>query len=530
MLCQQCDKLCDDGLRCQCNKLLCMQCYPWHECPTSFLPMWPTQERGVNDTIDALKAGEKAICTTAPTGGGKTRIASEITKIVTEQWNWRVALLTNRRILTRQGTKTLSAAGIEHGIIAAGYPMDVLNRVQVVSAQTLQSKMNRGHMDVPLCNLAIVDEAHRRDFDGILKKLAERGTARLGITATPIGIGDLYSKLIVAGTNSELRKCGALVRCDVNAPSEPDMKGVKMIRGEYVHKGMVQRVMQCICFADVFDSWNENNPWGMPTLLFAPGVPESKWFCEQFEKRGVKARHIDGTTDDRERDEIFEMSKEGELKVISSFGVLREGADLPWIRYGILVQVCGALGTYLQIVGRLLRAYPGKDLAILQDHSGAWHRHGSPNIDRVWDMNKSEKEIANERRLARQRGETKEPICCPNCKGVRMAGTKCPHCGHEHQKSVRAVRMTDGKLKKMVGDVIKPKIQPSNDERNWKTCLFSAGYAGQTLSQARGRFRRLTGRWLPSEIHPQPARDSTDWDRRAADVYPWLLKRKKAST
>ena len=71
-------------------------------------------------------------------------------------------------------------------------------------------------------------------------------------------------------------------------------------------------------------------------MLFAPGVPESKWFVEQFERRGVKARHIDGDTPDEVRNEILDRHREGDVKVISSYGVLREGADLPWATMSLL--------------------------------------------------------------------------------------------------------------------------------------------------------------------------------------------------
>jgi len=527
MLCPRCDKLRDSGLRCSCDALLCPTCYETHVCPADVKPLWPNQERGIAETLAALQAGEKALCMTSPTGGGKTRTATEIVKVVTGEWNWRALLLTNRKILTRQGTKTFDSLDVEHGIIAAGYPMDLLKRVHVASAQTLNSRIGRGAFEVPYADLVIVDECHRRDCDALLTAYAKRGTPRLGLTATPIGLSGRYTKLIVAGTNSELLKIKALVPCDVFAPSEPDMKGVKMVAGEFVHKGMVERVMQCTVFADVFGSWDAHNQWHLPTLLFAPAVPESKWFAEEFERRGIPARHIDGDTSNNEREDIFAAHEAGEIKVISSYGVLREGADLPWVRYAILVQVCGSLTTYLQIVGRILRAYRGKDRAILQDHSGSWHRHGSPNVDRIWSLDKSDKDWQKEFKLKRQNGDVREPICCPKCHGIRKTGPKCPHCGHEHQKSVRMVRTIAGELKKMVGDVIKPKIQPSNDQRNWKSCLFATANCGQTLKQARGRFHTLTGRWPPADVTPQPPFGSTDWARRAGDVYPWLLKRKQ---
>jgi len=188
-----------------------------------------------------------------------------------------------------------------------------------------------------------------------------------------------------------------------------------------------------------------------------------------------------------------------------------------------LLQACGGLSTYLQIVGRLLRTYEGKERAILQDHSGAWHRHGSPNADREWRLGETDRHIARRVQRSRQRGDAPaEPICCPKCQGIRAAGPKCSYCGHEHVRSIRMVRMTSGQLKKMQGPTVKRRKIYSDDERLWTSCLYAAAHSGHTLGQARGRFVQRAGKPFPDDLPHAPAFGSVDWDRRALDVYPWL--------
>jgi hypothetical protein len=81
----------------------------------------------------------------------------------------------------------------------------------------------------------------------ILGHYRKAGAIVLLVTATPVGLPKADG-LIVAGTNSELRKCGALVPCYVFAPDEPDMKGVKKtVVGEFVQAEMRKRVMQTVC-------------------------------------------------------------------------------------------------------------------------------------------------------------------------------------------------------------------------------------------------------------------------------------------
>lgn len=529
MLCASCQQTSDTRIQCSEGLYHCPRCYESHICPATELPRWPHQISAPVDVYAAIDRGCMEVCLTSPTGGGKTTIMTDITREAVEKRNWRVGLFTNRKILTGQNTETLESFGIDHGVIAAGYPMDLLKRVQLMSVQTLRSRVfQQQRFDVPYFDLCLFDECHRRDYDPVIAILRERKRPYIGVTATPIDIGDIYQTLVVAGTNSELRKCGALVPCDVFSPSEPDMKGVKMVKGEYIHAGMVKRVMQCIVFGDVFKHWQTLNPFGTPTLVFAPGVPESKWFCEQFAARGVQAAHIDHNTKDNEREDIIEGSREGRIRVICSYGVLREGFNAPWIQCGILIQVCGALKNYLQTVGRLLRAYEGKDKALLIDHSGVWHRHGSPNVDREWALTMTEKKLAKERKQRLQKGEEAEPIRCPKCGGIRKAGPECPFCHHQHTKSVRMVVMETGELKRMVGSVVKPKKEVDTDTKIWTGCLYACARSGRTVRQAAGIFRQKTGHWLPDSVQPQPPTGSLDWDRRCSEVFPWLLKRKGA--
>lgn len=480
------------------------------------LPLWAHQVRGIDGGVAAEEEGCRGVCITSPTGGGKSRVAVELARRGAEA-GMPVVIYTNRKVLTRQAAKVLTKHGVEHGVLADGYDADLSKLVQIASIQTIKSRWER--WGLPQARWVLVDEAHNHAFDDVIEKHIEDGAAVFMLTATPVGMHKQCARLVVAGTNSELRKCGALVPCMVYAPTEPDMRGVKMNAvGEYVHKGMAKRVMQCTVFADVFDHWQRLNPQAKPTLLFAPGVPESRWFVEEFKKRGVEAAHIDGETPDKERDRLLALSEAGKLPVISSFGVMREGLDAPWITHGILLQVCGGLSTYLQIVGRLLRAAPGKDQAVLLDFSGCWHRHGSPNADREWKLGDTDKSLAKARKKAIQEGRIQEPVCCPKCHGVRAGGAKCPHCGYEHVRSVRMVRMLDGKLERMVGNVIKKKPQQTPDQKTWVSCLYRSGRSNRTIGQARGLFYRLTGRALPADCKPQPAPDSVEWNMKLSQV------------
>lgn len=503
--------------------------------PSEQPPLWESQVRAMTMIRGAVADGYRAIVVCAPTGAGKTRVMREIAVGALLRGK-RVALFTNRKLLTAQAVKAFKEIGVAFGVMAADYDADLTQPAQIASFQTIESRVfNRRSWMLPRADVVLVDEAHSNKGDmaaRVITSYRARGAIVLGFSATPVGLGEpLYETLLVTATKVELRKAGVLVPCRVFAPDEPDMQGVRRNKvGEYVKNGATRRIMETIIFGDVFTHWETLNPERRPTILFAPGVPESRWFVEQFRARGATAAHIDADTTDAERAAIMAGSEDGSIQVVSSCGVLREGVDMPWLYYGILCQVCGTASGYYQTVGRLMRAYTKnpryvKDHCLLQDHSGAWHRIGSPNADPKWQLGKTDVDIAGEGKASRERGEEREPIRCPQCGGIRLTGPACPHCGFSHTLSVRAVRMVDGTLKQMAGNTVKKRA--GDDERVWKSCLFAGGMSGKSMAQVRADFQRRSRRALPEGLPYCPDPGSMDWGREVAELYPWTAKRRK---
>lgn len=492
--------------------------------------LWPHQQFAIEEARQRIAEGHKAIVVSAPTGSGKTRMMTALAELAAGKRK-KVVIFTNRKILLDQASEALESQNVSHGIMASGHQLATLRDVQLASIQTIDSRVFKNETwELPQADVAMLDEAHSQTSAVPLKVIEHykaAGSVVLGFTATPVGLGGIYSTLIQAGTYSELKAAGVLLGGDIYAPSEPDMQGVKMNRqGEYHAKAMSKRVQQCTVFGDVWDHWWRLNPHCRPTVLFAPGVAFSRDYVRMFNERGVSSAHIDGDTEPAEREDIFGRLADGSLSLVSSCGVLREGWNFPGVCHGILLQVCGALSTYIQIAGRLMRSAPGKEKWILQDHAGAFWRHGAPDMDRDWSLEDTDKSIAKEQKKAVEAGKQREPICCPACHYVRMSGPHCPACGHQHEKSVRQVRTVDGKLVKMTGQVVKVKKPVSGAERAWSQALFQAGASGKTMAQASHLFHSATGEWPSSSLKYVPPKGSNDWNRKVRDVYPWTVKRK----
>lgn len=502
------------------------------------MELWPHQERALEQADAAEMAGIRRICVTSPTGGGKSLMMRERIR----RKRRRTVLYTNRRMLREQLSEGMAADGIEHGIRASGQSPALLRDVQVSSIQTEESRVfKRGRWELHDAEEVHVDEAHNQKggvAEKVLKEHIARGATVFGWTATPLDIGDLYDHLIIAGTNSELRACGAHVVCRTYGPDEPDTSKIKpTATGEYTEGDVRKVIMTPTIFGRVFDSWHKLNPDARSAILFAPGVPESMYFAEEFHKRGVPAAHIDGEyvwingermpSDQEARDYLSKASESGEVKVVCNRFVMREGIDWPWLYHCIMATVFGSPTSYLQAGGRLLRSHESLDHVLLQDHGGNWWRHGSLNADREWRLEYTARMVSAMREERLREKKEAEPIVCPECGSVRASGPVCTACGHRTERKSRRVMQLDGSLIEHEGDIFRPRKvkEVSNTLKLWEGVYWRAKKSpkGMTFNQAYALFYQDYDYWPPRSLPMMPRLDS-DWHRKVRDVpYPSLI-------
>jgi superfamily II DNA or RNA helicase len=501
----------------------------------------PHQIQGVRDVLEARQQGERIIILTAPTGGGKTLMMVDLILSALEDGDL-ISLYTNRRLLIEQTVKVMTKNGLIYGVRAAGWDQDLKAKVQISSMQTEHSQvMLRNLRDLHAANLVLVDEFHQqkeKTYQAIYQKHLDMGATIVGITATPIDLGEICGikpKLIVAGKNSELRECKMLVPAVHYGCSEPELREIGRKFIELSEPEISKLIMVYGIFGHVIRNYERLNPKRKPTLLFGPDVAGSLFFAEQFYKEAdITAAHIDSKScwingktypsDKETRERILEGSRSGEIKVITNRFVLREGIDVPWVEHIILATVINSLQSYLQALGRGLRASPstGKTELTIHDHGGLFWRHGSVNIDRVWDINQTEKMIyeAREKRILAK--EEKEPFLCPQC-GRVLLSVKCPSCGFvmDIRRKSRPVAQSDGTIKQYFGDIFRPRKTDMRDdtEKKWIQMYWRAKNSknGMTFKQAESLFNQEHRYWPPRDLPNMPI-DSLDWARKVRDV------------
>jgi DNA repair protein RadD len=491
---------------------------------------WPHQDRAFDGTLRAMHRGVKRLCVTSPTGSGKTKIMTDLIEWATEESKC-VVLYTHRKLLFDQTCAVLDGAGIAYGKRASGHETAYLRSHQVAMWQTEHSKVVRAKTrELHPADLVIVDEAHLAggdQYQAILDAHVKSGAMVVGFTATPLDIGHAFDELLVAGTNSECREIGALVPAETYAPDEPDLRPIKNYRigDELTENQRRQAIMRPGVFGRVLEAWQTHNPRERPTVLFGPDVKGSLYFAEEFTKAGIRAAHIDGndcwldgqfyTTDQETRDNIMELSRAGDIKVLCNRFVLREAWNAPWIEVGVFATVFGALTSYIQSGGRLLRANPGKALATIIDQGGNWHRHGSLNADRDWFLDGTNNRVVAERHDRLREQQEPEPIVCPNCAKVRHSGRVCPACGFESRTRSRFVVQIDGTLKMVEGTAYKPRrVKLTATTRQTWTRMYHRA----KRSRNRMTFRQAEALHFVEEHH-YPPRDLPLMPKNPADMW-----------
>lgn len=499
--------------------------------------LWPHQKRGlegIREIRESAPASQPpAICLTAPTGAGKSRIMIQM--ILDDlSAGKKISLYTNRRLLLEQISGVLQSSGISFGVRAAGHERDQLQPVQLSSIQTEVQRVYRSKKwTLFQSDTILVDEAHQASAGTackIIQDHQQRGGHIIGFTATPLDIGHIYRHLVVAGTNSELRACGAHVECHTFAPDEPDTRGLKkMASGEYSENDVRKVIMTPVIFGRVYDTWKKINPYARPTILFGPGVGESLWFAEKFYAHGVAAAHIDGEnvwvngesykSNQGIREDVIKAFRTGEIKVLCNRFVMREGIDVPEIYHVIFATVFGSLKSYLQSGGRVLRAHPSLDHVLCQDHGGGCYRHGDLNEDRTWKLEYTDHIATSLREQEMRQQKEQEPLTCPRCFGMRLWGDECPYCGYKHTTRSRIVIEKNGKLKKVEGRIYKPRhIRMAQDtEKIWIKTLHRCRRSGMTYSQAEGLFFYENHYYPPRNLDGMPT-ENLDWFLKIGDV------------
>ena len=297
--------------------------------------------------------------------------------------------------------------------------------------------------------------------------------------------------MIVAATIPELIADGFLLDCDVYAPSEPDMDGIKQLRNafgemDYTDADIGRAIDKPELIGDIVMHWLKLAE-GTPTVCFASNIAHSKHIVDCFLAADVAAEHIDCYTDEDERKAILKRIEIGETLIISNVGILCEGWDFPACRTLILARPTRSLIRYIQMAGRVLRPHESKGRALILDHSGTVTRLGFPTDEFPIELDDGKPKSIS----APAPRETPLPKACPNCNYLKTVYT-CPVCDFATEKQ-SGVEVQDGDL--VLLDKRQTKATKIDKQAFYSQLLAIASIKGYREGWISHKFREYFGVW-----------------------------------
>lgn len=439
-----------------------------------------------------------------PTGGGKTVMAADLARIALERGK-RMCFCVDAISLIDQTVERFAQFGIhEVGVIQANHPAtDYAQPIQIASIQTLSRRdvLRHQHFD-----LVVVDEAHCQ-YKFLLEWMAKWSNIPfVGLTATPYakGMGEHWENLVVGGTIRELISLGRLSPYRIFASSHPDLKGVRVQRGDYVESELSERMRAGALVSGPETHWMAHGE-SRPTLVFCVDRTHAKFTQQRFQERGVTCGYVDAYTEREERQEIARQFNAGELKVVCSVGCLTKGVD--WdVRCIVMLRPTKSEMLWLQIVGRGLRTADDKDYCLILDHSDTAMRLGFP--EDVDEMNTELDDGKRSERAEREKEEPK-PKPCGSCGFLKPPKThKCPACGFAPEKQHEGEEF-DSELEELVPAAKQKLNRKTPPEEKAKFYAGLLGYAerkGYKRGWAANQYREKFGVWPNAykDVNAQP--------------------------
>jgi superfamily II DNA or RNA helicase len=387
-----------------------------------------TYQSTVIDKVRQSLVANKRVCLQVPTGGGKTIIACYIMQNAVAKGKKVLFLVHLKELIEQTSAKLKAFGGINHGIIAAGFPANEAD-IQLAMVQTL----NRRESDfVP--DLIVIDEAHHATA-GQYQKILERYPQAfvLGLTATPIrldgkGLKDIFNAIVTGPTVKSLIEEGHLNRYRYySVPKMLDVSGIKTKMGDFDQEQLQKAIEQAGIVGDAVGHYKQHLN-GKKAIVFCQRIKHSEELVELFTVEGISAAHLDGKTPKSERESVIERFRTGDIKVLCNCSLISEGFDVPDCDGVIMLRPTKSLSLYLQMIGRGLR--PSENPTIVLDHVGNYTRHGLPCEVRKWSLKgktKIEKEVSIR--------------TCKQCFAV-YTGKECPECGAELETETKAKKET----------------------------------------------------------------------------------------
>lgn len=369
------------------------------------LALRPYQEQALRAVTDAWRDGIRRPAVVLPTGAGKTVIFAHLGMYMHRAHGVRSLVLVHTTELVEQAIAKFRdvAPHLTIGAVKAERNEHADADIIVATVQTLRSAARRGQLQN--IGIVIVDECHHASaptYRTILEHFGclgepdpERMALAVGFTATlarndGAALGEIWQKVVFRRDILDLIELRHLLPVRGKRVTVPDLdfSKVRKAHGDYQADELGEALTDSLAPSLVAKAYREHAS-DRSGILFAPTVDSAYVFAEALRDVGISCETVHGAPPREERTLILKRLKTGDVQVVSNCMVLTEGFDEPRVSCGVICRPTTSASLYTQMVGRILRPYPGQREALLLDVVGVTGRHRLASlVDLVGDKTK----------------------------------------------------------------------------------------------------------------------------------------------
>jgi superfamily II DNA or RNA helicase len=412
------------------------------------ITLLPDQEKVRADLRVALRSNQ-SVLTFAPTGFGKTVLASALIKMIADAGKT-VTFGVHRDALIKQTANTFDQFGMFYTYVAAGYHHNPRSKIRIASIPTLQNRLGKFPSDY-----LFIDEAHLSASAGWAKTVnhyKDAGTKIIGLTGSPERLdgkplGSIWDTMVLGPSTRWLIEQGRLSKYRAFAPAGVDLSGVHTRGGDYVGSEIDEIMAGKAVLAGAVKHWLKCAN-GLRTIAFAPSIARSEQLAAEFRANGISAVSLDGCTNKSDRVRAFRDFADRKVEVVVNVRLFTEGFDLAaQVGRDVVIECVldyaptQSLALHLQKHGRGLRRDDKPH--VLLDLVGGFSRLGLPDDEHEWSL---------EGRVKEKRGtgdDEEKARTCPTCFAAHNPAPVCPECGHVYEARTRKVEEIEGDLEEI---------------------------------------------------------------------------------
>ncbi len=386
------------------------------------MKLYPHQQELINQVRQAYKNGYKNPCIVSGCGSGKSVMIAYIIKQMTDNHKY-VLFLVHRYELKQQIHETLEKFDVNMAYVHLGMVQSVVRKLDTIQKPAL----------------IVTDESHH-SLANSYRKIYDYFTdvRRLHFTATPVrlngdGLGEVNDILVEGKSVRWLIENNYLSPYKCYAPKLIDDAVLKTTKGEYSATSIDLAFQDKKIYGDVIKYYrllSENKQ----AIVYCHSIKQSQFIASVFNKNGITAEHIDGTTASKVRDKIIQDFRDMKITILCNVDLIGEGFNVPDCETVILLRPTQSLSLHIQQSMRSMRYKPNKQ-AIIIDHVGNTHRHGLPDMERTWSLKKKDKKRTKKQNTI----SLKTCACCYQVYSSKLK--QCIHCGHIPETQVKELEV-----------------------------------------------------------------------------------------